>query len=163
MKLKSCGARDASGTYLAYISIATIEARAKKESGPVVKIARVAVPARMASSNTAVVVEDPRVWGIAKIFPHAFVPESSCLRSMISPVCQSYPPQSERGSELARAGPFALPGIIGRPVSSMVSIRCCRERHGLPLRNLRNPPEIQKRSFCQAGRGNNTQILLNLS
>ncbi len=53
------------------ISLATTEARAKKESTPVVRMAAGAVPARIASSNTAVVVEEPRVNGTARMHPMA--------------------------------------------------------------------------------------------
>ena len=47
------------GIGLVYISLATMEARAKKESTPVVRMAAGAVPARTASSNTALVVDEP--------------------------------------------------------------------------------------------------------
>jgi hypothetical protein len=43
----------------------------------------------MASSSTAVVVDEPRVNGMARILPLAIEPESGCRRSMISPVFQS--------------------------------------------------------------------------
>ena len=49
-----------SGIGAAYISSATTEARAKKKSGEVVTIAAGAVFARIDSSSTAVVVDDPR-------------------------------------------------------------------------------------------------------
>jgi len=46
------------GNDLPYMTSATIEASAKKASTPVVRIAAGAVPARTASSSTAVVVDD---------------------------------------------------------------------------------------------------------
>ena len=64
------------GIQWAYICLATIEARAKKESTPVVRIAAGAVPARAASSSTAVVVDEPRVKGTARMRPAAIEPES---------------------------------------------------------------------------------------
>ena len=60
------------GMDLAYISSATMEAKAKKESILVVMIAAGAVPLLIASNSTAVVVEEPRVKGTTKIRPVAF-------------------------------------------------------------------------------------------
>ncbi|HQU37197.1 MAG TPA: hypothetical protein PLR65_11490, partial [Anaerolineales bacterium] len=77
------------GIGFAYISSATTDARAKKKSVAVVMMPAGAVPARIDSSNTAVVVDDPRVNGMARILPFAISPESGCRRSMISPVFQS--------------------------------------------------------------------------
>ena len=48
-----------------------------------------AVPALIASSNTAVVVEDPREKGKANILPAAICPERGCRRSISSPVLKS--------------------------------------------------------------------------
>jgi hypothetical protein len=69
-----------------YISIATIDARAKNGSVLVVIIAFGAVPARIASRRTAVLVEEPRVKGSARMHSLAFFPDKGCRRSVISPV-----------------------------------------------------------------------------
>ena len=53
-----------------------MEASAKKESVQVVRMAAGAFPARTASSNTAVVVLEPTVFGIARMQPRAMRPES---------------------------------------------------------------------------------------
>ena len=74
------------GTGRPYISSATIDASARNVSAPAVRIAAGAAPARTASRNTAVVVLEPLVNGIASTWPAAFWPESGCRRSMISPV-----------------------------------------------------------------------------
>ena len=57
-------------------AILTTEARAKKVSTPVVMIAAGAVPALTASSNTAVVVLEPRVKGRQRMRPVARWPDS---------------------------------------------------------------------------------------
>lgn len=69
-----------------YISSATMEARAKNVSTLVVTIAAGAVPALIASSRTAVVVEEPRVKGTTRILPAATAPDNGCRRSVISPL-----------------------------------------------------------------------------
>ena len=91
-------------------------ASAKKKSVAVVMMAAGAVFARSASSKTEVVVDDPRVKGIARILSLAISPDNECLRSMISPVFQSYPPQNERGSLLTKAIPDAEPGENDLPL-----------------------------------------------
>ncbi len=63
---------------------------------------------RTASRSTMVVVDEPRVKGSASTHPEAIRPDSGCRRSMISPVCWSYPPQNESGSE--QASNSASPG-----------------------------------------------------
>ena len=73
----------------AYDNNITMDASAKKKSVEVVMMALGAVPARIASSKTAVVVDEPRVNGMASTVPFAFDPESGCLRSVISPLFQS--------------------------------------------------------------------------
>jgi hypothetical protein len=55
----------------------------------VVMMAAGEVFARIDSSSTAVVVDEPRVNGMARIFPAAIDPDNGCRRSMISPVFQS--------------------------------------------------------------------------
>ena len=77
------------GNDLPYITSATIDASAKNESAPVVRIAAGAVPARTASSSTAVVVDDPLLNGTARIRPAARTPASGWCLSMISPVWKS--------------------------------------------------------------------------
>jgi hypothetical protein len=52
-----------------------MEARARNESMLVVRIAAGAVPARTASSKTAVVVLEPTVFGMARMRPFAIWPE----------------------------------------------------------------------------------------
>src|SRR5262249_176871 len=59
------------GKDLPYITSATIEASAKNGSTPVVRIAAGAVPARTASSSTAVVVDDPLLKGTTRTRPAA--------------------------------------------------------------------------------------------
>ena len=83
---KSWAERAISGTGWPYMASATMEARAKNVSTPVVMMAAGAVPALIASSSTAVVVEDPRVNGKHNTHPAAICPDSGCRRSMISPV-----------------------------------------------------------------------------
>ena len=73
---KSSGSRAITGNDFAYITSATIDASAKNESTPVVMIAAGAVPARTASSSTAVVVDDPLLKGTARIRPAARTPAS---------------------------------------------------------------------------------------
>src|ERR1700693_5524758 len=84
----------------AYIAAATIEARARNESILVVRIAAGAVPARTASSKTAVVVLEPMVFGIARMRPAAIWPESGgggVPRVIFFPCLVTVPPQeSER-------------------------------------------------------------------
>ena len=77
------------GNGLPYITSATIDASAKKASVPVVTIAAGAVPARTASSSTAVVVEEPLLNGTARMRPAARTPASGWCLSMISPVWKS--------------------------------------------------------------------------
>ena len=67
------------GNDLPYITSATIDASAKKESTPVVRIAAGAVPARTASSSTAVVVDDPLLNGTARMRPAARTPASAMM------------------------------------------------------------------------------------
>ena len=73
---KSSADSATTGNDLPYITSATIDARAKNESTPVVRIAAGAVPARTASSRTAVVVDDPLLNGTARIRPAALTPRS---------------------------------------------------------------------------------------
>ena len=75
-----------SGIGWPYISSATTEARAKKVSTPVVRIAAGAVPALTASSSTAVVVLEPRVKGRHSTRLAATWPDNGWRRSMTSPV-----------------------------------------------------------------------------
>ena len=66
---KSAGSSAITGNDLPYITSATIDASAKNASTPVVRIAAGAVPARTASSSTAVVVDDPLLNGTARMPP----------------------------------------------------------------------------------------------
>ena len=84
--------------------------------------------------QTAVVVEEPRVNGTTSTLPLAFSPESGCLRSVISPLFQSYPPQNESGSRLTNAIPLALPDITGFPINISLSIKSHPERSRLSQR-----------------------------
>jgi hypothetical protein len=86
---KSSSPSATSGSETLYSSSATTQASAKKKSVSVVMIAAGAVPARIASSSTAVVVEEPRVNGMTRILSLAMLPDSVWRRSMISPVFQS--------------------------------------------------------------------------
>ena len=69
-----------------YITSATTDARAKKESIPVVMMAAGAAPVRTASSRTAVVVDEPRLNGTQSTHPAAIWPDSGWRLSVISPV-----------------------------------------------------------------------------
>src|SRR5688572_13854418 len=73
---KSSSDRETRGRGDVYSSSATTEASAKKKSVSVVMIAAGAVFAWIASSRTAVVVEEPRVNGMARILSRATAPES---------------------------------------------------------------------------------------
>src|SRR5262245_60426598 len=86
---KSAGSSATTGNDFPYITSATIDASAKNESTPVVSIAAGAVPARTASSNTAVVVDEPLLNGTARMVPAAWTPTSGWCASMIVPVLKS--------------------------------------------------------------------------
>src|SRR5438105_14853857 len=73
---KSAGSSAITGNDLPYITSATIDASAKNASTPVVRMAAGAVPARTASSSTAVVVDDPLLAGTARMRPRAHTPAS---------------------------------------------------------------------------------------
>src|SRR5438093_672215 len=73
---KSAGSSAITGNDFPYITPATIDASAKNASTPVVRMATGAVPARTASSSTAVVVDDPFVNGTASTRPAAQTPAS---------------------------------------------------------------------------------------
>ena len=75
-RAKSGGSSAITGNDLPYITPATIDASAKNASAPVVMIAAGAVPARTASSSTAVVVDDPLLNGTARMRPAARTPAS---------------------------------------------------------------------------------------
>jgi hypothetical protein len=83
---KSRGVTAIIGIVFAYITLATTDAKEKNESTPVVRMAAGAVSARIASNNTAVVVEEPRVNGTARMHPLAIWPDRGWRRSIISPV-----------------------------------------------------------------------------
>ena len=73
---KSEGSSAITGNDLPYMTPATIDASAKNASTPVVTMAAGAVPARTASSSTAVVVDDPLLKGTARMRPAARTPAS---------------------------------------------------------------------------------------
>ena len=74
------------GGTAALAQLAGDPAQAKNESTLVVIMAAGAVFTRTASKRTAVVVEDPRENGTARIRPAAFSPDKGWRRSVISPV-----------------------------------------------------------------------------
>jgi len=117
------------GIVISYSSLATIAPNTKNLSTPVVINAAGEVPPRTDSRNTAVVVLEPRVYGIARILFEAFFPESECRRSMISPVAGSYPPQKLSDSLLTNNRPFAVPVTKGVP--RMITMAALHSKHRL--------------------------------